>query len=235
MAAGETFHPHAHEWGQFTYSAEGVVTVITDRGRFSAPPAMAVWLPPGVVHDIQPAGPAKFRSLYIAADRLDGMPADCTVVTVDPLLRQLILEATRLPRDWDETGPAARLMAVLLDRIRIAEPAPLHLPMPEDSRLRAVTDRLLTDPGDRSSIDDLGRRVGASGRTLARLFLRETGMTFGAWRRQRVLLAALERLSEGAPVTAVALEMGYESPSAFIAMFRQTLGMTPTQYLAAAA
>ncbi len=81
-------------------------------------------------------------------------------------------------------------------------------------------------------MEQFGTIAAASGRTLARLFMQETGMTFGEWRRRRILLAALERLSEGIAVTTVALEMGYESPSAFIAMFRQNLGMTPTQYIA---
>ncbi len=232
MAAGEMVRPHAHDWGQFTYSAEGVLTVLTDAGRFTAPPAMAVWLPPGVTHDIRPVGRAQFRSLYIAKDHSDVMPSECTVLSVDPLLRQLILEAARLPVAWDNEGPQGRLMAVLLDRIRAAEPAPLHLPIPTDGRLRAVSDALLADPADPRALADFGATAGASERTLARLFKVETGMTFGEWRRQRILLAALERLSERVSVTGVALEMGYDSPSAFIAMFKQSLGETPSQYLA---
>ena len=232
MSDGETFQPHSHSWGQLTYSAQGVLTVLTEDGHFTAPPDMAVWLPPHVVHDIRPVGPAKFRSLYIEQGLAQGMPDSCTVLTVDSLLRNLILEAAKLPRNWDMDGEDHRLMMVIVDRIRCASPAPLHLPLPSSSRLRAVTDTLLADPTDRRTLNQHGTNVGASGRTLARLFKTETGMTFGEWRRQRVLLSALERLAEGVAVTTVALEMGYESPSAFIAMFRQSLGMTPTQYIA---
>jgi AraC-like DNA-binding protein len=231
MADGEIFQPHAHHWGQFTYSAAGVLTVLTDDGHFTAPPDMAVWLPPGIVHDIKPVGPAKFRSLYIAQNQIEGMPAICTVLAVDALLRNLILEATRLPREWNETGSDKRLMMVILDRIRCAAPAPLNLPLPRSPRLKAVTKSLLSEPADRRTIDQHGSDVGASGRTLARLFKQETGMTFGEWRRRRILLSALERLSAGMAVTTVALEMGYESPSAFIAMFRQNLGMSPARYI----
>jgi AraC-like DNA-binding protein len=231
MAEGETFQPHSHEWGQFTYSAKGILTVLTDNGHFTAPPAMGVWVPPGITHDIHPVEPAKFRSLYVAKNYLQGMPDTCTVLIVDALLRNLILEAVKLPREWDQSGSDWRLMMVILDRIRCAEPAPLHLPLPSNSRLKAVTNSLLADPTDRRTIEQHGSKVGASGRTLARLFKQETGMTFGEWRRRRILMSALERLSEGTAVTTVALEMGYESPSAFIAMFRQNLGMTPTQYI----
>lgn len=233
MAREEQFNIHAHDWAQFTYSAEGVLTVVTDQGRFLAPPAMAVWLPPGVMHTIETVSFAKFRSLYIAPDRIGGMPETCTVLSVDPLLRNLILAAAELPREWDEGGADGRLMACLLDRIRAALPAFLHLPLPNDPRLKAATDALLADPSDRRPLEEIANSVGAAGRTLARLFQQETGMTFGAWRRQRVLLSALERLSAGTPVTTVALDLGYESPSAFIAMFRRTLGDTPTRYLQA--
>lgn len=231
MDNADMFPAHAHGWGQFTYSAEGVLTVLTIEGRFTAPPAMAVWIPPGLEHDIRTVGPAKFRSLYVAEDACDGMPEHCTVVSVDPLLRQLILEAAQFPRDWDEAGAPGRLMAVLLDRIRAAEPAELHLPLPADPRLRSVTDALLSDPSDRRTLEDFAKSTGAAPRTLARLFLKETGMSFGAWRRQRVLLAALEQLGNGEPVTSVALSLGYDSPSAFIAMFKKTLGATPSRYL----
>jgi AraC-like DNA-binding protein len=231
IAAGETFRPHAHDWAQFTYSADGVLTVGTDEGRFTAPPAMAVWIPPNVTHEIRTVGAAKFRSLYIASDRAVGMPERCAVLSVDPLLRQLVLEAVALPREWDEEGPPGRLMAVVLDRIRAAERARLDLPLPLDGRLRRVTDALLRDPADRRDLDAFARDVGASSRTLARLFKTETGMTFGEWRQRRVLVAALERLADGSPVTGVALDLGYESPSAFIAMFKRVLGETPSRYV----
>ena len=232
MADGEIFEPHSHEWGQFTYSAEGVLTVLTGNGHFTAPPNMAVWIPPGIVHDIKPVGPAKFRSLYIAQNEVKGMPPNCAVLSVDALLRNLILEAAKLPREWNETGADVRLMRVILDRIRCASAAPLDLPLPSSSRLRSVTNSLLANPADRRTIEQHGENAGASGRTLARLFKQETGMTFGEWRRRRILLSALERLADGQAVTTIALEMGYESPSAFIAMFRQNLGVTPTQYIA---
>lgn len=231
IGEGETFAPHAHDWAQFTYSAEGVLTVSTNEGRFTAPPAMAVWIPPGVTHEIRTVGAAKFRSLYIAKDRAAGMPAHCAVLTVDPLLRQLVLEAVALPREWDASGAPGRLMTVVLDRIRIAERAKLDLPLPSDRRLRCITDALLADPADRRDLDRFARQAGAASRTLARLFKKETGMTFGAWRRRRVLVAALERLNDGAPVTSVALDLGYESPSAFIAMFKRVLGATPSRYM----
>jgi AraC-like DNA-binding protein len=123
-------------------------------------------------------------------------------------------------------------MLLILDEIRQLPVAPLHLPEPADGRLRSITTALRTDPTDDRTLDTWARAVGASTRTLARLFLAETGMTFRQWQRQARLLAGLVRLAAGQPVTVVALEVGYESPSAFIAMFKRALGTTPGQYFA---
>lgn len=109
--------------------------------------------------------------------------------------------------------------------------APLHLPLPRDPRLKAITDSLLAAPGDNRDLTQWGRRTGASGRTLARLFRRETGMTFASWRRRLRLLAAVSRLGGGESVTTVAYDLGYHSPSAFVAMFRRSLGTSPGRYL----
>jgi AraC-like DNA-binding protein len=124
------------------------------------------------------------------------------------------------------------MMLLILDEIRQLPIAPLHLPEPTDRRLRHITASLRTDPAAARTLDTWARAAGASPRTLARLFLAETGMTFRQWQRQVRLLAGLVRLAEGQPVTMVALEVGYESPSAFIAMFKRVLGTTPSQYFA---
>jgi AraC-like DNA-binding protein len=92
---------------------------------------------------------------------------------------------------------------------------------------------VLADPADRRTLAAWARPAGASVRTLARLFTRETGMGFRGWRQQVRLLRALERLAAGEAVTTVALDLGYDSPSAFVAMFRRALGTTPGRYFAA--
>jgi AraC-like DNA-binding protein len=102
--------------------------------------------------------------------------------------------------------------------------------MPRDRRLLAITEHLGADPADKRPLGVWARTAGASPRTLARLFRRETGLGFAAWRQQARLLRALERLAAGDAVTTVALELGYEGPSAFITMFRSRLGATPGRY-----
>lgn len=230
--SGAMIARHAHRRAQLLYAAAGVMQVRTDLGIWVVPPQRAVWIPGGVPHEIRCIGRVRMRTLYVDGDVAPGLPGDCRVVDVPPLLRELVLAAMSLPPLYELDGPDGRLIMVILDQLRVLDVAPLHLPMPSHPRLTPIVEALLMRPEDRSDLDSWGVRVGASGRTLARLFTAETGMSFGAWRQQARLLAALTRLAAGETVTAVALDLGYDSLSAFIAMFRRATGTTPGRYFA---
>jgi len=227
---GYVIPPHSHPRAQLVYAAAGVMTVRTDQGLWVIPPQRAVWMPAGVEHQVHASGTLAMRTVYVEAGGERRYPGTCRVLTVGPLLRQLILRAVAMPALYPLGGPEERLMMVLLDEIAALPEAPLHLPVPRDRRLRRITDALLADPAGGRTLKDWAASSGASVRTLARRFVRETGMTFGAWRQQLRLLRALEYLAEGRPVTQVALDLGYDSPSAFSAMFRRTLGVPPSRY-----
>ncbi|HYM31502.1 MAG TPA: AraC family transcriptional regulator, partial [Candidatus Cybelea sp.] len=127
-------------------------------------------------------------------------------------------------------GADGRIMSLILDEVRALPALPLHLPMPSDARLKRVCAAIVAEPGAKATLVAWAAEAGASGRTLLRLFQRQTGMTFAAWRQRARLLAALGRLAAGEPVTTVAIDLGYDSPSAFTAMFRRALGTTPSRY-----
>jgi len=231
--AGHDTGWHTHRRAQLIYAAEGVMGVTTAEGVWITPPERAVWVPAGTVHRVAARSALRMRNLFVKADARPALPGTCTVVTVSPLMRELIEEAGRLDAEYDPAGADGRLMAVLLDRIETLPATPLHLPMPSDTRLRRITEALAAEPGDDRTLAEWAPDAGASARTLARLFQRQAGMTFGAWRQQARLLAALERLADGQPVTTVALDLGYDSPSAFSAMFKRALGATPSGYFKA--
>ena len=222
---------HHHRRGQLLYASAGVMTVSTAAGTWVVAPEQAVWVPPGVEHQVTHAQDIAMRTLYIDPGVAAGLPADCCVVAVPALLRALILRAIEIGLDYAAEGPGARIMAVILDELRALTPEPLHLPQPRDPRLLKVTGAMIDDPADGRPLGAWARGAGASERTLARLFMKETGLTFGEWRERLRLVTAVARLAEGAAVTAVALDLGYQSPSAFIAMFRRSLGETPGRYL----
>jgi len=230
---GDRIVPHQHPTAQLIHAASGVMTVETEHGMWVVPPERAVWVPAFVTHAIRMTGRVELRTLYLEAGIAPIEGRECCVVQVSPLLRSGILRAVAFEQPYPSDGPEARLVAVILDEIEAAGIAPLHLPMPADPRARRVADAFRAEPGNRRRLADWTRAAGASERTLERLFRREVGMTFGAWRQQARLLRGLEILAAGRSVTEAALEVGFETPSAFIAMFRRAMGTTPARYFRA--
>jgi len=179
------------------------------------------------------SGRVELRSLYFDAASAPIRGGRCCVVQVSPLLHSALLRAMDFPQPYPERGPEARIVAVILDEIRAAEIAPLHLPMPGDARARRVAQAFREDPADRRSRGDWARAAGTSERTLERLFHAQVGTSFGKWQQQARLLRTLQVLAAGETVTSAALEVGFSTPSAFITMFRRAMGTTPARYFAA--
>ena len=228
--SGYASNNHWHGRGQLVYACAGVVKVTAKQGVWVVPQHRGVWIPARVEHQIESAGQFSMRSVYVRDEPAAELPTDCGVVGVTPLLRELIMTAAEAPQLYDVTGRDGRIMDLILSEIRRSPVMPLHLPEPTDSRLKQITTAIRENPADSRTLDEWGRHAGASPRTLARLFPAETGMTFRHWQQQARLLKGLMRLAEGEAVTSVALEVGYENPSAFISMFRRTLGITPGRY-----
>lgn len=218
-------------WGQLSYAIQGVIEVSTPAAHYVAPPAFAVWIPAGTAHGVRCSGGATLRSLYVDPGVLPLPPSDCRVLEVTPLLRELISEFSKAPVEYDDDGPTGRLVKVLLDQLVCAPNVALMLPWPRDRRLRAMCERMRTNLESRTSLEECSRSLGLSERSISRLFLQQTGLTFRLWRQRLRLLSALPLLEQGTRVTDVAIACGYESMSSFIAAFRDQLGITPGEYL----
>lgn len=228
--------PHRHRKAQLLYVISGVITVEAADGIWTVPPHCAIWIPSGVAHVARAAGRVTVGSLYIEPTLARSLRDRCGILFVQPLLRELLLRfISGAPLYPQGDTREERLISVLLDELQAAPLEPLHLPMPSDRRLRRLVETLVDDPSVRFTIEEWGARVGASNRTLTRLFQRETGMSFVRWRQQLHVGLALQRLASGQSVTNVAFDLGYESPSAFIAMFRRMLGTTPARYFSESA
>ncbi len=221
---------HAHPRAQVIFASRGVMKVLTARNTWMVPSSQAVWVPSQIKHQVYFPGAVSIRNLFIDPVAAASLPEQCVVFNVTPLLRELILRTGEINGNYEPDSPTARLMLVLLDELQNIEPAPLNLPMSNDLRLRKVMDALIRAPDDSRTLGQWAKTAGSSGRTLARLFLKETGLTFGAWRSQLRLLESIDRLSQGQSVTRVAFDLGYQNLSAFIAMFRKALGTTPGKF-----
>lgn len=238
VATGNDYPPHfvlpshAHKRGQLLYASSGVLSVSTDEGSWVVPPQRALWIPAGVMHEVHMDGSVSTRSAYItpAAAAAAELPGHCQVISVSPLLDALLQEAVDLPVLYALDGRDGRVMALLVDEIRRMPALPLSTPLPRDRRLAALCRALQKKPSLDMDIDGMASRAGMSRRSFTRLFREQTGMSFSAWRQQACLLAALTRLGRGEPVTQVALDLGYSSPSAFTSVFHRVLGAPPSRY-----
>ena len=223
--------PHSHSKAQLLHVVEGALTVFAGGGLWTVPPRCALWIPGGTPHHGRGAGRVRVESLYAEPALASALGERCAILFIRPLLRELIaayVAGTGTGRH--EPAREARLAGVLLDELADAPLEPIHVPMPADRRLRRLVETILVDPAARFTIAEWGARVGASDRTLSRLFRRETGLSFVRWRQQLHVSLALRHLAAGAPVSRVAGDLGYDSVSAFIAMFRRLLGVTPARY-----
>jgi AraC-like DNA-binding protein len=230
--AGWHVQPHRHRQHQLIYAVRGVMVVQTEIGRWVVPPTRGIWMVAGMTHEIRCIEEVHMRSLLVAPDASTKLPDATRTVSISPLLRELIRAAVDVRQPYVTGTRDGRVMRLILDELRELPVLPLHLQMPADPRLLRICKRLQEQLNDPSTMADWAKRLAVDVKTIQRLFVKETGMTFGQWRQQARLLRALELLAAGKKVIDIALTLGYESPGAFATMFRKQFGQTPSQFFA---
>lgn len=230
LTRAERTRMHNHPWFQLSYAISGVLHVHTANESFVAPPQRAVWIPAGIDHEIFSFANTEIRSLYLDAGIFNSSQDHCRVVEINPLTHELIKQFCELNTAYDEQGAEGRLALVLIDQLQAAKEVSISLPLPQDHRALQLCRQLQDAPDDDRTLAEWGEKLGASEKTLRRILLRETGLTFREWRQRLRLLGALEELSQGMKVTQVALNFGYQSTSAFISAFRIHFGVTPGDF-----
>jgi AraC-like DNA-binding protein len=240
---------HDHAWHQLTFATRGHLEVVTDEVRHIVPTDRAVWVPADTPHAEIMRAPISMRSIYISKlaflpgrdNPARTAPDRVRTIRVAPLLRELILHISRIGALDRRKPEQARLVGVLLDQLAAAPDERLALRSPRDPRARRLADLIMRELGDPeasearsprvASIGALARKAGASLRTIERCFVAETGASVGEWRRRVRLFHALRLLESGASVTAVALQVGYASTSAFSHAFARQFGRPPSRRL----
>lgn len=223
--------PHRHARGQLLGSMRGLLSVQVDDAVWVVPAVHAVWLPPHHRHAVRSHGPFDGWSIYVAEAACADLPQQPCTLRTSGLLREAAIRAAGWPAGPLD-GPQSRVAAVMLDEIRSLPVEPFAQPLPRDPRLQRIAQALLADPADARDIEAWAGWAAISSRTLSRRFVAETGFSFTAWRQRARLMRSLEMLAAGMPVTSIALDLGYSTPSAFIALFRRTFGETPAAYRA---
>lgn len=230
-ADGQVIAPHRHRRGQLISGASGMVVLSTADGAWVMPPQRGMWIPPLTEHHVRMVGPVSMQSLYVEPGAVSGMPGECQVVAISRFMRGLITEALGVPLEYDLEGRAGALMRLLEFEMQHMQALPLSLHYPAHGPLATLCRRFVKRPDIHAKINDWAAVLGVSRRSFTRLFRRETGQSFVAWRQQACLLSAMPRLAAGEEVTTVAMDLGYENPAAFTLMFRKAFGLPPFAYL----
>lgn len=229
---GEEIPPHCHPQAQLIHSLSGVMLVGAAQRNWVVPAGHALWVPPGTEHQIRMFGSVRMRTLFMPAFTWPRGGQQCQLIAVTPLLRELLVAASAVQAGDGNEHRRRCLHELLLLEMDAAQTVGIHLAMPRDPRLLRLCNAVIGAPADETGMEDWAQQLNMSSRTLARLFQRELGMNFGDWRTRVRMVLSLQRLIAGASVLEVALEHGYQSPSAFSQTFKRTHGQLPSHYQA---
>src|ERR1700722_8056605 len=227
---GHRVKPHHHRRGQLISGATGVIVLSAAGGSRVMPSQRGMWIPPATEHHVRMVGAVSVQSLYIEPHAIPGLPSHCQVVGISPFMRSLITEALGVPLEYELEGRAGALMQLIQYEMQQLPALSLSLRYPAHGPLSALCRQFVQKPNIHETIDAWADALGTSRRSFTRLFRRETGMSFVAWRQQACLLCAMPRLAAGEAVTTVAIDLGYENPAAFTLMFRRAFGSSPLAY-----
>ncbi|MFA3779699.1 helix-turn-helix domain-containing protein [Yersinia sp. 1652 StPb PI] len=228
--ANTEFLPHTHPYGQLICVKSGVVAMSIGGQRFLAPPEFSVWIPAGMEHSSHNRKPMQFRAIDIAPTLCDELPLSACLINVSPIFNTIVEDCFSRGLLMPESEQDMRLAHVLIDQLRLSPVQRTYLPTSQDKLLSPILAALERCPADNTSLAQWAKRVYTTERTLSRRCQQELGMAFSEWRQRLRFLHAISLLEKGKTVQSVALDVGYSSASAFIAMFQQIAGTTPERF-----
>ena len=225
---GDIVASHQHAEGQLVYAINGVMLVSVVGTTWVVPSGHALWVPSGMEHHIRMTGEVRMRTLLITPGAYSALTEECQVIKVSPLLRELIVAAADVPGDEHAVTRHLQIVDLIFSELDRADRVVAHMPIPDEPRLKSLCADFIDNPSQESKLEHSAAQLNMSSRSLARLFQKELGMSYGEWRKRTRLLLSLQRLASGVSILEVVLEHGYQSPSAFTAMFKRTMGYTPS-------
>lgn len=222
--------PHQHPEAQLLFSIKGTMICEVKGSIRIVPPQCAVWIPTNLIHSTRGNGNTECCCIFIDTTRIRGLPDECVILSVSPLLRELILFASYFDEKIQRSEEDQRIFNVLVDQIKVSTNLDVTLPMPSEPRLYSITNELIMRPNNSMKLKEWAHKVNMSERSFTRLVQHELGMSFGRWKQQLHVIIALQRISKGESITSIALDLGYENASGFVTMFKKILGKPPLSY-----
>ena len=221
---------HRHSRGQLLFTTGGSSTICIDDQSLSIAPHQAVWIQPKAMHEVSSTTGLHYCSAFVDVRASEKITVPSGLIALPSLCKALMKECSSFGADYKENSPESRLVQVLYDQFSSLRIDPNSLPLPSDTRLLSICERLLIEPWLDHSLTDWSRSCGASERTLARLFRSQTGLTFTQWRDKARVNYSIDRINKGDSVTTVSINLGYRSLSAFTCMFKRNTGLSPSKY-----
>lgn len=221
---------HAHPRAQLIYSSMGTMKIVAQKSIWYVSSDQAIWVPAMNEHQVFFLNDNHIRNVFVSPEYAEVLPQQLFALNISPFMRELILKVVGAGNHYDINSAKGRLVHVLIDELAAMTPTRCFLPLSDNFQLRLIINELLKDPGDTRGIAHYAKLACTSSRTLSRLFVKELGLSYSNWRKQLKLLNAVEMLDKGFPVSQISFELGYNSPSAFIAMFRKEFGIPPGKY-----
>ncbi|MFD1604567.1 helix-turn-helix domain-containing protein [Flavobacterium artemisiae] len=231
MVTNEMCISHSHPRGQLIYATRGVMNVVVGNHIWVVNPLQGLWLPGGVEHQVTFQKDVNYYSVFVDPSVMKGLPENSFSFDIPMFLKQLVFKIISFGTDGNLTPSQRRILAVFLDELALIVPSATFLPTTNNERLQKVVELLMNDISSKETIDYYAELSFMSSRTLSRLFIKELGMNFSDWRTRLKLLEAIKRLGEKQSIKEIALDLGYETASAFIYMFKKHLGKTPSNYI----
>jgi len=221
---------HCHPRAQLIFSSKGTMKVATQKSIWYVGQHQAIWVPSMQEHQVIFLNNNHIRNIFVCPKRAQGLPQNIFALSVSPFMRELLLKIVGIGNHYDINSSKGRLVNVLLDELELVTPTPCCLPLSDDFHLEPVINELIKYPGDPNGIEYFAKIACTSPRNLSRLFIKELGLSFSSWRKQLKLVTAVELLNKGLSVSEISFELGYNSPSAFVEMFRKAFGVPPGKY-----
>lgn len=225
---GTVFPRGSKPWGELHYALSGVCEIEAEGRSYLSPPSYGIWIPPEVEHEAVNRADMLYVTTYVHRVLCADLPSNLRTLSLSPLLKAILADFASRSVTVPHTPEDLRLALALVDQIRIAPTFESYLPSTDDPMIAPILHALNDEPGDRRSLAEWARRMRVTERTLSRHWQQSLGMNYNLWRQRQKLIASLPRLDRGEPVHAVALWLGYNDASAFIAMFRRLTGASPT-------
>lgn len=227
-AAQHVLEMHSHQRAQLLYGAQGVMHVETPQGNWIIPPERAVWIPPQIPHKLTLFN-VKTCSLYILPEHIPRQGGSCQVLSISPLLRQLLLTAPEFNPPFNQRENL--IFDLILMELEQAEEIALHLPLPEHKALMKICQDFIQHPNIHLSPADIAAKLFISERHFSRLFKQQVGMSFSIWRQHACVLLSVEKLIQNYAIQQIAYDFGFKNPAAFSNMFHRILGLSPSKYI----